>query len=99
MSQDTRKTTKLISSSYLYRHNKPKPIKRMMDQKDFDAIKKIKKEHKEAFKSWTRKDDDEMLNLFFDGVSVADIALKLNRTKGAIRAKIRKMELTKIKKK
>ncbi len=70
-----------------------------MDQDDFDKIKQIKKESKEAYKPWTRKDDDEMLNLFFDGVSVANIAIKLNRTKGSIRAKIRKMELTKIKKK
>ncbi len=70
-----------------------------MDQDDFDKIKQIKKENKEAYKPWTRKDDDEMLNLFFDGVSVANIAIKLKRTKGSIRAKIRKMELTKIKKK
>ncbi|WP_372645207.1 hypothetical protein [Ancylomarina sp.] len=70
-----------------------------MNQDDFDKMKEIKKENKEAYKPWTRKDDDEMLNLFFDGVSVANIAMKLNRTKGAIRAKIRKMELTQIKKK
>jgi hypothetical protein len=70
-----------------------------MDQDDFDKIKKIKKESKEAYKPWTRRDDDEMLNLFFDGVSVANIAIKLKRTKGSIRAKIRKMELTSIKKK
>ena len=70
-----------------------------MDQDDFNAIKKIKKENKEAYKPWTRKDDDEMINLFFDGVSVGDMAIKLKRTKGAIRARIRKMELTKIKKK
>ena len=70
-----------------------------MDQDDFDKIKKIKKESKEAFKPWRRKDDDEMINLFFDGVPVSEMAIKLNRTKGAIRARIRKMELTQIKKK
>ena len=70
-----------------------------MNQDDFDKIKQIKKENKEAYKPWSRKDDDEMLNLFFDGTSVGDIALKLNRTKGSIRAKIRKMKLSKIKKK
>lgn len=70
-----------------------------MNQDDFNAIKKIKKENKEAYKSWTRKDDDEMINLFFDGISVGDMAIKLKRTKGAIRARIRKMELTQIKKK
>ena len=70
-----------------------------MNQDDFDKIKEIKKENKEAYKPWTRRDDDEMLNLFFDGVSVANIAIKLKRTKGSIRAKIRKMELSKIKKK
>jgi len=70
-----------------------------MDQDNFESIKKIKKEHKEAYKPWTRKDDDEMINLFFDGVSVGDMAIKLKRTKGAIRARIRKMELTQIKKK
>ena len=70
-----------------------------MNQDDFDKIKEIKKENKEAYKAWTRKDDDEMINLFFDGVSVGDMATKLNRTKGAIRARIRKMELTQNKKK
>lgn len=70
-----------------------------MDQKDFDAQKKIKKEHKEAFKPWSRNDDDELINLFFDGIPVGEIAIKLKRTKGAIRARIRKMELTHIKKK
>ena len=70
-----------------------------MDQDDFDKMKEIKKENKEAYKPWNRKDDDEMINLFFDGVSVGDMAIKLNRTKGAIRARIRKMELTQIKKK
>ncbi|WP_421920190.1 hypothetical protein [Marinifilum sp.] len=70
-----------------------------MDQKDFDKIKTIKKEHKEAYKPWNRGDDDELINLFFDGVPVGEMAIKLKRTKGAIRARIRKMELTKIKKK
>lgn len=70
-----------------------------MDQDDFDKIKKIKKENKEAYKPWNRKDDDEMLNLFFDGVPVSEMATRLNRTKGAIRARIRKMKLAHIKKK
>ncbi len=70
-----------------------------MDQDDFDAIKKIKKENKLAYNPWSRKDDDELINLFFDGVAVGEMTIKLKRTKGAIRARIRKMELTKIKKK
>ncbi len=70
-----------------------------MDQKDFDKIRKIKKEHKEAYKEWNRNDDDELINMFFEGLSVGDMAVKLERTKGAVRARIRKMELTKIKKK
>ncbi len=69
-----------------------------MNQDNFDKIKRIKKDNKEAYKQWTRKDDDEMINLFFDGVSVGDMAIKLKRTKGAIRARIRKMELTSVKK-
>ncbi|PXY01341.1 hypothetical protein DF185_07545 [Marinifilum breve] len=70
-----------------------------MDQKDFDKIRKIKKEHKEAYNPWNRQDDDELINLFFDGVPVGEMSIKLKRTKGAVRARIRKMELTKIKKK
>ncbi len=69
-----------------------------MNQDDLDKIKQIRKESKDAYKAWTRSDEDKIINLFLDGVSVAEIALKLNRTKGAIRAKIRKMELTSIKK-
>jgi len=70
-----------------------------MDQKDFDSIKKINKENKQAFNPWSRKDDDELINCFFDGVPVGEMAVKLKRTKGAIRARIRKMELIHIKKK
>ncbi|WP_372754768.1 hypothetical protein [Labilibaculum sp.] len=70
-----------------------------MDQEDFEKIRKIKKENKEAYKDWSRKDDDELINLFFDGVPVGEMAIKLKRTKGAVRARIRKMELIHIKKK
>ncbi|NOU60689.1 hypothetical protein [Marinifilum caeruleilacunae] len=70
-----------------------------MDQKDFDKIRKIKKEHREAYSPWNREADDELINLFFDGVPVGEMAVKLKRTKGAVRARIRKMELSKIKKK
>jgi hypothetical protein len=69
-----------------------------MEQKDFDKIRKIKKEHKEAYKAWSREDDDELINLFFDGVSVGNMVEKLKRTKGAIRSRIRKLELTQVKK-
>ncbi len=70
-----------------------------MDQEDFDKIRKIKKESKEAYKDWSREDDDELINLFFDGMPVGEMAIKLKRTKGAVRARIRKMELIHIKKK
>lgn len=70
-----------------------------MSQNDFNSMKKIKTENKGAFTTWSREDDDELINLFLDGVAVGDMAVKLNRSKGAIRARIRKMELTQIKKK
>ena len=70
-----------------------------MDQADFDKIRKIKKENKEAYKDWSREDDDELINLFFDNIPVGEMALKLKRTKGAVRSRIRKMELIHIKKK
>lgn len=70
-----------------------------MDQEDFDKIRKIKKESKEAYKDWSRADDDELINLFFDGIPVGEMAIQLKRTKGAVRARIRKMELIHIKKK
>ncbi|WP_461643770.1 hypothetical protein [Labilibaculum euxinus] len=70
-----------------------------MNQDNFDSIKKIKKENQQAYNPWSRKDDDELINLFFDGVPVGEMAIKLKRTKGAIRARIRKMELIHIKKK
>lgn len=70
-----------------------------MSQNDFNSMKKIKTESKGAFTPWSREEDDELINLFLDGVAVGDMAVKLNRSKGAIRARIRKMELTQIKKK
>ena len=62
--------------------------------------RRLQKENKEVFNPWSRDDDDdELINMFLDGVKVSDMAIKLNRTKGAIRARIRKMELIHIKKK
>jgi hypothetical protein len=58
------------------------------------TYEKIRKKHKAAYKRWTDKLDDELTVMYSDGVNVPDLAKHFGRTKGAIRARIKKFELT-----
>jgi len=56
-------------------------------------IEEIRMKHKEAFMPWTRELDSELRKMFDEGVSVYKIAKHLGRTKGAITARLEKLEL------
>jgi len=49
--------------------------------------------HKDAYKPWTEKLDDELTSMFCNGVSIKDMALHFGRTRGAIDSRIKKLEL------
>ncbi|MBK7233657.1 MAG: ATP-dependent helicase [Saprospiraceae bacterium] len=49
--------------------------------------------HKDAYKPWTAKLDDELTIMFCKGASIKDMALHFGRTRGAIDSRIKKLEL------
>jgi len=54
---------------------------------------KIREKHKDAYKPWTTDLDDELTIMYCEGVNVRDMSKHFGRTKGAIRSRIRKLEL------
>jgi len=56
-------------------------------------IEEIRMKHKEAFMPWTRELDSELKRMFDDGVSINKIAKHFGRTKGAITARLEKLEM------
>ena len=56
-------------------------------------VNKIRTVYKEAYKVWNEELDDELSILYNEGVSIKELAKHFGRTKGAIRARIVKLEL------
>lgn len=57
------------------------------------SLDEIRKSHKEAYSAWTDELDHQLIALFHNGVGTKALAKHFGRTVGAIRARIRKLEL------
>lgn len=57
------------------------------------SVAKIREKLPQAYASWTDEDDDELTEMFMQEISVKDMALHFGRTRGAIRSRIKKLEL------
>ncbi|MDI3320629.1 UvrD-helicase domain-containing protein [Pinibacter soli] len=57
------------------------------------SIDKMREVHKVAYKPWTEELDEELTQMYFNGTRLPDLAKHFSRTKGAIVARIRKLEL------
>lgn len=57
------------------------------------AYSTVRTQHKDAYKAWTEDQDEELTDLFCEGKDLHDLAKHFGRTKGAIRARIKKLEL------
>lgn len=53
----------------------------------------VRTTHKAAYKPWTQEEDEELAGMFGDGCAVQEMAGHFGRTKGAIIARIKKLEL------
>ncbi len=56
-------------------------------------VQKVKTRHKDAYRPWTQELDDELTIMYYEGVNVKDMAKHFGRSRGAIRSRIRKLEL------
>lgn len=54
---------------------------------------RVRTTHKAAYKPWTPEEDEELAGMFGDGCAVQEMADHFGRTKGAIIARIKKLEL------
>ncbi len=66
--------------------------KKVSKSKAFTLEEKRAK-NKEAYTPWTTELDDELTVLYCEGATVKDLALHFGRTSGAIRSRIKKLEL------
>jgi len=60
------------------------------------SVDEVRTRHKDAYKPWTEELDDELTIMYCEGVNVKDLAKHFGRTKGAIRSRIKKLELVEL---
>ncbi len=57
------------------------------------SIEQIRDKNQDAYKPWTHALDQELTRMYLDGISLGDMAKHFDRTRGAIGARIKKLEL------
>jgi DNA-directed RNA polymerase specialized sigma24 family protein len=57
------------------------------------SVDEIRIKYKEAYRPWTIELDDELTVMYCEGINGRDIAKHFGRTRGAIRSRIKKLEL------
>ncbi len=60
------------------------------------SVDEVRTRHKEAYKPWTQELDDELTVMYCEGINTIDLAKHFGRTKGAIRSRIKKLELAEL---
>ncbi len=57
------------------------------------SVEKIREKHSGAYRPWTTELDEELTLMYCEGINVRDLSKHFERTKGAIRSRIKKLEL------
>lgn len=57
------------------------------------SVERIREVQKVAYKPWTEELDDELTQMYYNGTILRDLAKHFGRTKGAIVARVKKLEL------
>jgi len=70
-----------------------KRIKDITTKEKSYTFEAIREKHKEAYKPWTKEQDDELEIMYCEGISTKDLAKHFGRTRGAIASRIKKLEL------
>ena len=71
---------------------KEKVKKETLKEKAY-TVEAMRTKNKEAYRPWTTELDDELTVMYCEGVNIRDMAKQLGRSKGAILARIVKLEL------
>ncbi|OQX74562.1 MAG: DNA helicase [Bacteroidetes bacterium 4484_276] len=57
------------------------------------AVSQVREKHKGTYKPWTSELDGELTVMYCEGINARDMAKHFGRTKGAIRSRIKRLEL------
>lgn len=57
------------------------------------SVEEVRNTHKEAYNSWSKTEDRQLKEMFFEGISLKDMVKHFGRTKGAIGSRIKKLRL------
>jgi F-box protein 18 (helicase) len=57
------------------------------------SVEEVRDKNKDAYQPWTHGLDQELARMYLDGISLGDMAKHFGRTRGAIGARIKKLEL------
>lgn len=57
------------------------------------SVKEVRKTHSNAYAAWTKDMDLELIQMYCEGINVRDLSKHFGRTRGAIRSRIKKLEL------
>lgn len=68
-------------------------ILREYSNKEGFSVDKTREKYHDAYKPWTTELDDELTVMYCEGVTIRDMAKHFGRSKGAIRSRIKKLEL------
>lgn len=79
-------TTQLIPVSQKILDNKSIKVKA-------SPYEEVREKHKDAYRPWTEELDKELTIMYCEGVNISDMAKHFGRTQGAIRSRIKKLEL------
>ncbi|MBC3757730.1 ATP-dependent helicase [Hyunsoonleella sp. SJ7] len=60
------------------------------------SVEKIRKKHLQAYRPWTSDLDEKLITMYYDGISIRELSQHFGRTNGAIRSRIKKLELKRI---
>lgn len=69
-----------------------KTLPALQDKKSY-SVTEIRKTHQNAYQPWTEDDDHRLELLYCEGKSIADLSQEFGRNRGAIRSRIKKLEL------
>jgi len=67
-------------------------VRKRTDKKAY-TVEEVRTRHKNAYQPWATEDDDELTIMYCSGEKVKDMAVHFERTRGAIRSRIKKLEL------
>lgn len=87
---------KIDASKKMKEKTLKKVSKKKSEEEESYSLEKIREKHTNAYRAWNSEEEKELKRLFSRGKQMKEMAEKLGRKPGAIRARIKKLGLTEV---